>query len=506
MKRFIIVFILFCSSFAFMQDKYYTESQKKLLARRAAVIDGYRQLAESIRGVKINSTTLVKDFITEKDEISAKIDETIVKGAQVVAERYLEDGTYEVDMEVRLDSLVMFLENLQSQYNFDKYKNTNFNEIYNQYKGQTIKVRGTGAAPGGMSEIESSTILSKNEKLRIEVENLKNQLLQMQSLQLSYSKLQQENEQLKQQILVLNQQIAGTNQLVQSLRESMAKSQQDTLSLKAYKEQYESLVGQHRQLQDKLIHFQNMLSSYNDYKAKCEEYAKKYQETSQKLFFMQGQLEKLQEMQNLVTKYQAEIQKLTKEKDEMKNYLNYQTELQTKLSNSEKNNQYLLNENNRLLTQFQMLEKENKELKSKLNIIKDEVNKKPTTPSTDFTPSQKAKAKRAAILDGYRLLLECIEGVKIDSQTSVKDFVAESDQIRGAASGFIRGASEGSCRFLADGTCEIEMFINLDLLVKFLKQEARQLNSPKWDPEKFNGIYQQEKLGIIKVTGTGTFK
>ncbi len=75
--------------------------QAKLLAKRAAKMDATRALLEQVKGIKIDSNTTVKDFMTKSDSISSDID-GLVKGAQVIAERVNDDGTAEVD--IRIDA------------------------------------------------------------------------------------------------------------------------------------------------------------------------------------------------------------------------------------------------------------------------------------------------------------------------------------------------------------------------------------------------------------------
>jgi len=72
-------------------------AQKRLMARRAAVADGYRQMAELINGVRVDSETIVKDFVTESDTVKLKVS-ALIKGAQIGDTRYLSDGSVEVDM------------------------------------------------------------------------------------------------------------------------------------------------------------------------------------------------------------------------------------------------------------------------------------------------------------------------------------------------------------------------------------------------------------------------
>ncbi|NUM36017.1 MAG: hypothetical protein HUU50_15855 [Candidatus Brocadiae bacterium] len=57
-------------------------------------------------------------------------------------------------------------------------------------------------------------------------------------------------------------------------------------------------------------------------------------------------------------------------------------------------------------------------------------------------PQQKLMAKRAAIMDARRNLLERVLGLRLDSQTTVKDMVAESDLINAETSGFLKESYE----------------------------------------------------------------
>ena len=65
-------------------------AQARLMARRAAIVDGYRMLLEYAKDVQINSETLVQDLMSRSDVVSAKINGTI-KGAKIIDEG--ESGT-----------------------------------------------------------------------------------------------------------------------------------------------------------------------------------------------------------------------------------------------------------------------------------------------------------------------------------------------------------------------------------------------------------------------------
>ncbi len=76
-------------------------AQARLMTRRAAKVDAMRNLLEQAYGVNITSTSTVRDFVLQNDTIRSRVD-AYIRGARVVDERYLEDGSVEVDMEVIL--------------------------------------------------------------------------------------------------------------------------------------------------------------------------------------------------------------------------------------------------------------------------------------------------------------------------------------------------------------------------------------------------------------------
>jgi hypothetical protein len=85
-------------------DPSMTYAEKSLMAKRAAKVDALRNLAEQVKGVKITSDTYVRDFITQSDEMRARLN-TFIQGARVVSERQMPDGSYEVEVEADLEPL-----------------------------------------------------------------------------------------------------------------------------------------------------------------------------------------------------------------------------------------------------------------------------------------------------------------------------------------------------------------------------------------------------------------
>ena len=72
-----------------------------VLARRAAIVDAYRLLAETIQGVQIDSDTTIESMVLQSDTVKARV-AALIKGARIVDEGANEDGSYFVKVSVPL--------------------------------------------------------------------------------------------------------------------------------------------------------------------------------------------------------------------------------------------------------------------------------------------------------------------------------------------------------------------------------------------------------------------
>ncbi len=82
-------------------DPSMSPPEKALMGKRAAKLDALRNLLEQVYGVTLKSKTTVRDFVTQSDDMKAKVN-AFVRGARVVSERSLGDGSYEVEVELEL--------------------------------------------------------------------------------------------------------------------------------------------------------------------------------------------------------------------------------------------------------------------------------------------------------------------------------------------------------------------------------------------------------------------
>jgi hypothetical protein len=87
---------------------------------------------------------------------------------------------------------------------------------------------------------------------------------------------------------------------------------------------------------------------------------------------------------------------------------------------------------------------------------------------------QKIMAKRAAEMDAYRRLAGRLMGVRIDAETTVRDFALENDEILASLSQVLKAATPTSIKYnKSDGSCEVTMEIKTQDIIrttrKFLK-------------------------------------
>jgi outer membrane protein FlgP len=82
-------------------------------------------------------------------------------------------------------------------------------------------------------------------------------------------------------------------------------------------------------------------------------------------------------------------------------------------------------------------------------------------PSVTASPAQAyALAKRAAMVDGYRLIAEKVKGVQVEGQDTIKNMMLTSSSTRTSVAALVRGANITNTTF-KEGLCEVEMEISL---------------------------------------------
>lgn len=119
--------------------------KNKLLAKRAAEADAYRKLAEAVYGLQINSRTYVEDFVAESDSIRTDVD-SFIKGIRLGTPTWYDDGSCEIPAEVTVAKVIETLKTAHSRhYDGDDIDSEDFQSITKRTEKQVIKVIGMGA-------------------------------------------------------------------------------------------------------------------------------------------------------------------------------------------------------------------------------------------------------------------------------------------------------------------------------------------------------------------------
>ena len=77
------------------------DPKARLMAREAAIVVAERNLTKIVHGIHISSDTTVREAVLESDEIERHV-EGFIRGATLVRERELKDGSYEVVMTLKM--------------------------------------------------------------------------------------------------------------------------------------------------------------------------------------------------------------------------------------------------------------------------------------------------------------------------------------------------------------------------------------------------------------------
>ncbi len=81
-------------------------AQARAMAERAAFVVALRNLLEIVKGVRVDSETVVENFMVKSDVIRTRVD-GVVKGARIVKTQYMSDGAVEVQVVMSLKGALM---------------------------------------------------------------------------------------------------------------------------------------------------------------------------------------------------------------------------------------------------------------------------------------------------------------------------------------------------------------------------------------------------------------
>lgn len=84
-----------------MPANAYNAVQARMMARRVAIVDAYRQMAEQIKGVNVDATTTVENMMVTSDRVTTHVN-ALIQGARIVDEKVIAGGGYSVKMQLSI--------------------------------------------------------------------------------------------------------------------------------------------------------------------------------------------------------------------------------------------------------------------------------------------------------------------------------------------------------------------------------------------------------------------
>ncbi len=76
-------------------------AQALALAKRAAIVDAYRQIGEKMYGIRVNAQDTVRDMVLKNSTVKTKV-MAVIRNAEIIETIY-KDGLCQVSMELKLD-------------------------------------------------------------------------------------------------------------------------------------------------------------------------------------------------------------------------------------------------------------------------------------------------------------------------------------------------------------------------------------------------------------------
>ena len=130
-------------------------AQARALARRAAITDAYRQLAEQIQGVSVDATTTVENMMVTNNTIRTHVS-ALIRGAQIVEEKSNRDGSYTVTLELPIYGAGSLASGIFTP-NRTPDAWTAPDSVYTPYRPQNYDTTGKTTAPAPLVPAPSSS-------------------------------------------------------------------------------------------------------------------------------------------------------------------------------------------------------------------------------------------------------------------------------------------------------------------------------------------------------------
>jgi len=122
-----------------------SKGHRMIQAKRAAEMDAFRKLAETVTGMRLNSETRVRDLMLKSDEIAAHVASEL-KGAKTTDIVYRDDGSCDVTKQIVLRETIETIKRSYKRYVKDgSVSDKEFRKVETEVRDKVITVTGSGA-------------------------------------------------------------------------------------------------------------------------------------------------------------------------------------------------------------------------------------------------------------------------------------------------------------------------------------------------------------------------
>jgi hypothetical protein len=422
-------------------------AQGKALALRAARADAMRKLGERINGLSITSETKVRDFVTESDKIQSAMRTFLLGMREVGSPEYSEDGVCVVRMEVTLEEVIRALRKIHSDYAKagGKTKDYDFTKMTVTNKETIIRVVGQGA-PRPEPEYVEDELVEPDEFGIVSWAKFGKTVQDFWKTNCTgRGRLMAERAARLDAMRRLVERIKGVNVDSQTLvKDFVAESDDINVSFENTFLRGAREIGV-RYHSDDLIVEVEMQVKLKQVFAAVHSWAKVH---------YKGDQMKLRELEQRTVKTEMKIIKETGVGVPPERYLVKAPPVVQAVAAMARKSPDWVGRTERAVGQGAI------------------------DPDNDNKAQAKLMALRAAEMDGRRKLAERIEGLMLTSNTSVRDFVAESDEIQSSMMTFQAGAYvvDGSQKVSDDGVAEVTVEIELKPLWNSVLFYKKKLN------------------------------
>ncbi len=393
-----------------------SDAQRKLLAKRAATVDAYRNLAETIKGLQITSDTYVRDFVAESDEIRTELD-TFIKGIKVTNVRYLPDGTCEVKAQVTIQRLIAELKRIwkkvRTRVGRKRWKEKIFERIVYYTDKKVITATGSGVPPDketAAAEEVQAPVISR-------IQGWENVTPR--------GKLMAQRAALVDAYRNLAETVKGLRITSDTyVRDFVAESDEIRTSLDTFIKGIKP-ASRYRYLPEGICEVDVQVT-------------------------IQDVVHHLKTIQRRVRRWRTIYYKTIK----LDRIIGYSPKRIIKATGSG-------------VPPAKYMKKGVPAAPAPVVTAPSWAGRTVRATGSGIPPEGKTgtearlMAERAAKVDAYRNLTELVYGVRIDAATTVEDFVTQRDEIKATVSTFIRGAKVVDTRYLNDGSIEVELELPL---------------------------------------------